>query len=709
MATPQWPPHDTLDIIGTRVSRIDGPAKVSGAAKYAYDIHRPGLLYARVLSSPYGHATIEALDLEPAKSVPGVEFVSAVMEVGDEVNYSGDMVAVVAATSDEAAQEGVEKIKATFKPLAMNYVDDDPNMAQDRPSEKQQGDIEAGFAEADVTIEGQYGLAAITHCCMESHGQTCEVRDGELYVWPSTQNASKYSEGIRDAAEMPSSKIHVDCQYMGGGFGSKFGAGPWGQLCTQVAKQTGKPVKLMLERDQELSIAGARPSGFSDVRIGAKKDGTITAFKSHTWGSSGWTNYGAPPLPYTLTGIPNTSVSSNGVRTNRNPTQAWRAPNHPQACLIMMSALEDLAAALKMDALEFFMKNVEFTDRADVYREQLQIAAEMIGYKAKAHLRGESGSGPVKRGIGMSIHTWGGGGHNSNCDCTVHPDGSVVVRCGTQDLGTGTRTAIGIVVAETLGLPLEKVKVEIGKDAYPVSGASGGSTTIGGVSSSSRDAATKALNQLLAAVAPKLGVAADQLEAEGGTIRVAGDTSKSLSWAEACSELGTDAVTGHGTKPLDGDVKLDNSGVGGVQMADVSVDVETGLVRLHEMVAVQDCGLIIDLKTAESQVYGGMIMGITYALTEEAIYDPATGRMLNADMEFYKLACLPDVGTLKVHMMQTPEHTSRGVIGLGEPPVISPGAAISNAVANACGVRVGRLPLTANRVLAALEQGGNVG
>jgi xanthine dehydrogenase YagR molybdenum-binding subunit len=284
----------------------------------------------------------------------------------------------------------------------------------------------------------------------------------------------------------------------------------------------------------------------------------------------------------------------------------------------------------------------------------------------------------------------------------------VEVRCGTQDLGVGTRTALGIVVAETLGLPLEKIKVEIGRDAYPVSGASGGSTTIGGISSSSRDAATKALNALLEIVAPKLGVPVDQLEAADGAIRVIGDTSKSMAWADACKELGVDPITRQGTKPLDGDIVLDSSGVGGVQMADVSVDIETGLVTINEMVAVQDCGLVIDLKTAESQVFGGMIMGVTYALCEEAIYDPATGRMLNADMELYKLACLADVGKLKVHMMQTPAYTGRGVIGLGEPPVISPGAAISNAVANACGVRVPTLPLTADRVLAALEQGGKL-
>jgi xanthine dehydrogenase YagR molybdenum-binding subunit len=263
-------------------------------------------------------------------------------------------------------------------------------------------------------------------------------------------------------------------------------------------------------------------------------------------------------------------------------------------------------------------------------------------------------------------------------------------------------------VAETLGLPLNGVKVEIGRNEYPKSGGSGGSTTIGGTSVSSRQAATAALNEVLAKVAPRLGVEPDALEARNGEIRVATDPSKKLSWKEACGALGVMPVTKRGVNTPGESVQagLISQGVGGVQMADVSVDIETGVVTINEMVAVQDCGLIIDLKTAESQVYGALIMGITYALFEEAVYDAKTGRMLNADMEFYRLAGIKDVGKLKVHMMTGKGYDDRGVIGLGEPPVISPGAAIANAVANAIGVRAAHLPLTPDRVLAALQKGG---
>ncbi|HEY0551871.1 MAG TPA: molybdopterin cofactor-binding domain-containing protein, partial [Verrucomicrobiae bacterium] len=288
--------------------------------------------------------------------------------------------------------------------------------------------------------------------------------------------------------------------------------------------------------------------------------------------------------------------------------------------------------------------------------------------------------------------------------------GSVLTRIGSQDLGVGNRTAINIVVAETLGLPLEAVQVEIGKNSYPKSGGSGGSTTIGGVSVSSRKAATEALNKLCEAVAGRLNTQADNLEARDGFIRQIDKPTNRIAWRDACGALGPNSIVARGKNVPNESraAKLIDQGVGGVQIADVSVDVETGVVTLNEMVAVQDVGLIISLKTAESQVYGALIMGITWALFEECVYDQKTGQMLNADMEFYRLAGIKDIGTLKVHMMTGPGYDERGVIGIGEPPAISPGAAISNAVANACGVRVPYLPLTPDRVLNALAGKGGM-
>jgi xanthine dehydrogenase YagR molybdenum-binding subunit len=254
-----------------------------------------------------------------------------------------------------------------------------------------------------------------------------------------------------------------------------------------------------------------------------------------------------------------------------------------------------------------------------------------------------------------------------------------------------------------MGLPLEAVTANIGDSKYPASGPSGGSTTVGGVSSSTRRAATNALNELLAKVAPSLNAAVEDLETVGGRIQVKGDPSRSIDWKAACAKLAGTPITAMGQKQNPRD-DLISSGVGGVQMAEVSVDIETGIVKVEKMVAVQDVGLVMNLKLAESQVYGALTMGVTYALYEEKLMDSQTGQCLNPNMEFYRLAGINDVGELVVHMMTGPGYDERGPIGIGEPPVISPGAVLSNAVANAIGARVPELPLTPANVLAALSK-----
>ncbi len=574
---------------------------------------------------------------------------------------------------------------------------------------QKQGDPDKAFASAAAVVEGLYGASCITHCCLETHGMAAEwPAENEMTVHISTQNLSGIAAQVAEPLNVPAGNVQVLQQYIGGGFGSKFGPDRWGIAAAQLSKAAGgKPVKIMLERDSEQKVAGMRPSGYARVKIAADKDGKLTAWESRSWGTGGMGGGGTPPLPYIFE-IPNQRKQSTAIATNQGSARAWRAPNHPQAAVITMSAIDDLAAKMNMDPYDLITRNLEITGtRAGIYRDELPIAAEMMEWKKNWHPRGDKAPGPMKRGLGLSLHTWGGRGHNSDCDLTINPDGSVEIKMATQDLGTGCRTIITIVAADTLGIPIENIKLLIGDNRYPVSGASGGSTTSGGVSSSTRRAAVDARDQLFAKVAPALKAQPEELEAVNATVRVKGDTTRSLSWKEACSKIGAMPLTVRGknpdkSKPPD----LTNSGVGGVQMADVSVDTETGIVHVNRMVAAQDCGLVIDVKTAESQVRGALIMGISYALYEEKILDPVTGRMLNPNMEFYRLAGIADIGELKVRMMTGKGYDERGVIGLAEPPVVSPGAAISNAVANAIGVRVPFLPLTPARVLEALEQGG---
>lgn len=705
-----WPAGADRSLLGTRVDRLDGAVKVTGAARYTADQNPPGLLHAKVLHCPHAHARVRSIDVAPAEKLPGVEAVRVIAGEGAELQWARAEVAVVAADSEAAARDGVAAITVAYEVLP-HWVD-----AADRAGapgvqprdEETVGDPTGAAAGAAVRHAGVYGLAAVAHNCLEPHGQVCQWdAEGNLTAWCSTQGVSILPGQFAEALDVPASDVRVIAQYVGGGFGSKFSADRWGVECARLAKQTGRPVRLMLERAAELTIAGDRPSAYARVELAADGDGRLVAWASESWGSGGLGGAGSPPLPYVFE-VPNRRHRHFSVPTNLAPARAWRAPNHPQACLITLAALDDLAAAAGLDPLELLRRNLDLTGRLEpIYRRELEIAEGRMEWRKRWRPRPKPGAaragdrGPLRRGLGLSLHTWGGRGHRSNCEVTIHPDGAAEVKLGSQDIGTGTRTVIAIVLAETLGLPLDAVKVSIGDSRYPTSGPSGGSTTVGGVSASTRRGAQDALAALCAKAAPELGAQPDELEAVGGTVRVRAEPSRALTWKQAAALLGGTPATASGANPGPGD--LTDSGVGGVQMAEVEVDVETGIVRMVKMVAVQDCGLVVDLTTAESQVYGGLIMGISYALSEEKVIDPVTGLMLNTDFESYKLAGYGDVGELEVHMMTGEGYDERGVIGLGEPPVISPGAAISNAVANALGVRVPTLPLTPERVLDALS------
>jgi xanthine dehydrogenase YagR molybdenum-binding subunit len=699
---------DERRVIGKPTKRRDGLEKSSGRAKYSSDQKPADMLFGAMLTSPYAHARITSIDTSEAEHMRGVTAVSVMTGAGKEVQWEGTEIAMVAAVTEEIANDALRKIKVQYEVLPHLVKEDDLAKAGNRAppaGEQVTGDPDKAFQEAEAIVEGTYGIPVITHCCLEPHGNIVQFKGDHINLWPSTQNVSGIGGDLGKSLEVPAANIHVEMQYIGGGFGSKFVADNWGVEAGKLSKASGgKPVKMYLDRATELKIAGNRPSAFANIKVAAKKDGTITAWQSTSWATGGMAGGGMPPLPYVFTEIPNRRMNHTAVAVNAGGARAWRAPNHPQASFLTCSALEDLAAKLHMDPLELFSKNLGYTSRETTYKPQLQKAAEIMDWQKRWHPRGE-GHGPVKQGLGLAVNTWGGGGHASQCRTTINPDGSVVLEIGTQDLGTGTRTAITMVAAETLGLPLGAITLRIGDSDYPPDGASGGSTTIGGVSPSTLKSTVNARAKLFAAVAPVLGAAPEQLAAIDGRIQVKGNPSKSLTWQDACRKLGTNKISEMGENNPRQPGGLMSAGVGGVQMADVSVDIETGIVKMNKFVAVQDCGLIINPKLAESQIHGAAIMGICAALFEERVMDQSTGKYLNADMEFYKLAGIADIGEIVVHLDITPEHDKRGVIGLGEPPAIGVVAAIANAVANAIGVRVPNVPLTADRVLAALDGG----
>ncbi|HVR29195.1 MAG TPA: xanthine dehydrogenase family protein molybdopterin-binding subunit [Thermoanaerobaculia bacterium] len=705
MADYTWPPVDERSLIGKPLSRLDGPAKSTGAAKYPSDLRRDRMLHAKILTCPHAHARITALDVSAAKAMPGVVAVRVLQEVGAEIQWAHDEIVAVAAETEEIARDAVRAVVVDYQVLPHYVLEGDRSQAPETKPGREQtvGDPDGAYAAAAARVERTFSIPMINHCALEPHGQITEWEGDQLTAYASTQAVSTLAGQFAEPLGIPASNVRIRTEYMGGGFGAKFQVDRWGIEGARLAREANRPVKLFLEREHEQAVAGSRPSAWATIKAGADADGRLQAWISESWGSGGLPGTGTPPLPYVFEPANRRHVHIS-VPTNFAGSRAWRAPNHPQAAFLTMSVLEDLAAELAMDPLELFRRNLDIAAgrRAAVYQEELGIAADLMGWKDRWRPRGSS-PGPVKRGLGLSIHTWGGRGHASSCAVKVHPDGTVEAALGTQDLGTGTRTVIAMVLAETFGLPVEAVTVKIGDSAYPQSGPSGGSTTVGGVSSSTRRAAQDALAEVLAKVAPALGAPPESLVARDGRIQVAGDPARSLPWKEAAAKIGAVAISVTNRNPGPG--QLTDGGVGGVQMADVSVDVETGVVKVNRMVAVQDVGLVVNRKLATSQVYGALIMGISTALYEERVPDPVTGRLLNPNMEFYRLAGLGDVGELVVHLMGGPGHDERGVIGMGEPPVISPLAAIGNAIANAVGVRVPHAPFTPERVLQSLGSG----
>ena len=739
MATYNWPTREKASVIGKPHDRLDGVAKASGTAKYTYDVNLKNQLIAKAFGCPHAHCKIKSIDVSEAKKVPGVVHIEILRPLKDndgkdviqEIEWEGEIIAIVAAESEGAAAEGVSKIKVTFDELPIFVRDSDLEAAEKagrtskgggkvqttkEPGEKDDQDeftekeIQRLLKESKYVVEGYYGIDAITHCCLEPHGTTVEWKDGKLIAYLSTQNVSATDEGFAQGLAITSGDVEVRCEYIGGGFGSKFAPDYWSIAAAKIAKATGRPVKFMLDRDLELKLGGNRPSGYIKVKLGADENGLVKVWDSHHWGSAGYTGGGVShgQIPYVLVPKDYRRLATN-IKTNLAQSRAWRAPNHPQACAMTQTALDDLAAKMGKDSLEIFMTNLVNAEngKGAVYGEQLKVAAQLMDWKAKWHPHGKGKPrGSIVDGLGIGLHTWGGGAHSSNCMLKVYPDGSVETFCGTQDLGTGTRTVIAEVVAETFGLKYTDVKVNLGSSKYPASGPSGGSTTVGGVCESHRRASSDALDKLFELVAAKLPADAGALEARDGKIHVKDQPDKSLSWKQACSLIGMKPLEVTGVFEKGKPSPLSNIGVAGVQMAHVEVDKETGVVKMKKFVAVQDQGLVINPKTCKSQIYGAVIMGISAAFFEQRIADPATGVFVNSELTEYKLARIGDIGEIVVELYEPESERSRGVIGNGEPPAIAPKTAISNAVANALGVRVPVIPMTPQRVLDAISKAG---
>jgi len=621
--------------------------------------------------------------------------------------FQGDEVAAVAADTEEHAIDAARLIKVDYEVLP-HCTNVDQALAGTAPpvftggnvrqgQAQQTGDVEAGFRAAAHTIDETYQTQVITHVCLESHGCVCEWDGDKLTAWISTQGINGARENFASALSIPQANVRVICQYMGGGFGSKaLSVGAEGLICARLAKTTNAPVKLMLDRKEEHLNTGNRPSSAAHIKAGVSAEGIVTALDAETWGTGGAGATAGLQFPYIYV-FANRRRTHRDVFINAGQQRPMRAPGHPQNSFLTEIMMDELADKVNIDPVEFRIKNLPREAPNAMWIPYLREGAAEFGW-SKRHATGDKTPGPIKTGMGVAIGTWGGGGRGpAQAHCEIASDGSVIMRIGTQDIGTGTRTLVAIVTAESLGLQAAQITPEIGDTMYGVSPGSGGSTTAGSISPAIRIASIKALDVLKEKVAPALGTDAASIVAAGGRLHVKDNPSRGIAWAEACKQIGPQPITADG----DWQPGLSSVTTSGAQFAEVTVDIGTGIVKLKRVLVLQDCGLVISKLTAESQVYGGVVGSLNFAMFEDRILDRNTGQMVNPNMEWYLLAGMSDIPQIEIRLKDQPE---RGVVGLGEPPTVPTAAAIALAVRNAIGVTMRSLPLTPAKILQALQQ-----
>ena len=761
---PELPPNSELRVIGKRVNRVDAVPKVTGQARYTFDVRLPGMLYARIVSSTVPHARIKSIDTSAAEAYPGVKAVHiadrvlSIAQLRDPsveaneryplVRYNGQPIAAVAAVSMRAAKAAARLVRIEYERLphvtALEAaMRDDAPVVFPGPTEQAataggggaapnlpqkgnlrgpargglggggRGDVQQGFAQADCIVARDYRTQVQTHTPMETHGLVADWRDEELTLYASTQFTLSVRDEAADVFGLPKEKIRVISEYTGGGFGAKFGIGNYGALAIHLSRKAGAPVRLMLDRREEHVSVGNRPSSLQRVKLGAKRDGTVTTLQVESFGTGGVAAGAGVGFCHTaMYSIPNVAVEHYDVFTDAGPCAAFRAPGQVQGIFALEQTLDELAHELGLDPLAVREKiDMNDTDDARARKAERRIGAERAGWSQRRPPGTDQG--PVKRGMGVAQSQWAYIVHGTTtCEVRIRGDGSVIALTGAQDIGTGTRTVMAQTVAEELGLRAEDVDTRIGDSRYPAGAASGGSRVTSSITPAARNAAYLAARDLAARVAQSLGAKPDEIVFRDGRVFARGRPDSGKTFLEAVKQANFDEIVHRADRREDydgyriklGDLHISRHGIGGVQFAQIAVDTETGVVKVERIVAVHDCGRPINPKLIESQIYGGVIQGVSYALYEERHLDPATGVQLNANIDQYKIVGSRETPAIEVHLIeQLGRQSSTDARGVAEPANVATAAAIANAFYNATGKRIRTLPMTPANVLAALS------
>ena len=742
-------PWTDTRIVGKGLPRVDAFERVSGKAEYTYDVNLPGMIYGATLRCPHAHAIVKNIDTNAAEKMPGVVAILTGKSPGADIGwygggygggplqsklfdphcrYQGEEVAAVAAQTPYQAWDAVRAIKVEYDVLP-HVIDEDAAMKEGapklfdagnstgKPVPQQRGDVEKGFAEADVVLEETFRTSVQMHVPIEAHGSVVKWEGDKITIWDSTQ-------GVYDASmlpfartmNMPYNKVRVICRYVGGAFGAKLELGKYTVMAALLARKAARPVKMMLSREETMLAVGNRPDANMTLKAGVKKDGTLTALQLtnlYTPGAySSMASVGF--LVQELYQCPNVKVTESGVYTNAGRCRAFRAPGFPTGAWALEQMMDMLAEKIGMDPVEFRVKNftgVSQTRKNMPYssaglKDCLIEGAKKFGWKEARS--GKKDEGHIKRGFGIAAGLWviGSGGPPYTAEVRMFSDGGVTLKAGAMDLGTGTKTGACMVAAEELGIPLENVRIVNADTAItPYASSSGGSMTLASLVPAVRRGAWLVKRQVFDWAAEALGVPADDLEFQGSSIVSRSRPDKKKTLEELFRSKGVMDVIAIGNRepnPADKVVMPF-----GAHFAEVEVNTRTGSVRVVRFVAANESGRVVNLKTFQSQVYGGMTQGLGYALTEKRVMDQQTGKMCNANLHDYKAPGALDVPvdhTVLPVDLKDNECNNVGCKGLGEPGHVPTAAALANAIYDAIGVRPVNGPVDNRMILELLSK-----
>ncbi len=750
-----------LRVANKPVTRIDGIENVTGAAKFGADFSLPGMLWGAILRSPHAQARIKGIDYSKALEAPGVvtvataaDFAEDVVEptsrphnvfAGDFALFLGEPIAAVAAVTKEDADAALELIEVDYEPLPhvldpleamepnspvirhgdggeidrteMSFHSSVASSAEDMDEsgnissqvQFSRGDLEEGFAEADVIKEGRFTAAMVHQTYIEPHAALAHYTpSGDMKMWVTSQGQFYVRDTVARLLKLPAHKVIVQGTAIGGGFGGKMTL--LAPIPAILSKKARLPVKVVWSRSEELVAANPAPQSVIDVKVGAKRDGTLTALQGRVVMDTG-AYPGSPMSTATmLLGscyvFPNMELEGFEVLTNKVSVGAYRAPGAPNAAHAVENVMSWVAQELGMDPVDFRLQNViKEGDRWPNGQPLPDVGGVEVLEAIKEHAVWSTplaqGSNGKPRGRGVAIGCWSGGAGGSAATIKLEADGSFSILVGTINL-TGSSTSIAQVAAEELRIPLEYVSVSQGDtNEAPYGPVAGGSQITYTMSLSTAAAAQEVLRQMKTVAAQRLGADADEIEYDDGKMWANGNPDRYVTYKRISDEAvgsanGPIIGTGHG-KPARG-----SPGFAGT-IADVEVDTETGLVTILNLVGVQDAGFAINPLSVKGQIQGGIIQGVGYALLEEIVYDE-DGRVRNPGLLDYRLPTAADVPDVDAVIVE--KHNPYGWHGtriVGEPSIVPPGAAITSAISDALGIPLHNMPLTPERIVMALK------